>query len=144
MMPLVKPTKAEMVPNVKPVLGLRDTLAEAADDEPCPTRHEVQTDDQDRDEHDQPAVEVGEQRAEREDGAEVVDEARGQNQLAQLGAIQPSLDHHRVVIGSVGFLGPFFGAWLFTQYIAGWQLHEAWIAGIALSTTSVAVVLTSA
>jgi Kef-type K+ transport system membrane component KefB len=31
-------------------------------------------------------------------------------------------------------------AWLCAQYIAGWELHEAWIAGIALSTTSVAVV----
>jgi len=45
-----------------------------------------------------------------------------------------------LVIGSVAFFAPFFGAWWFTQSIAGWQLHEAWIAGIALSTTSVAVV----
>ena len=45
-----------------------------------------------------------------------------------------------LVIGSLAFFAPFFGAWWFTQYIAGWQQHEAWIAGIALSTTSVAVV----
>src|SRR6266542_3090047 len=49
--------------------------------------------------------------------------------------IKPTL-----VIGSVSFFAPFVGAWLFTQYVAGWQLREAWIAGIALSTTSVAVV----
>jgi Kef-type K+ transport system membrane component KefB len=45
-----------------------------------------------------------------------------------------------LVIGSVSFGVPFVGAWLFAQYIAGWELHEALIAGIALSTTSVAVV----
>src|SRR5207247_2299157 len=30
--------------------------------------------------------------------------------------------------------------WLFAQFALGWPLHQAWIAGIALSTTSVAVV----
>jgi Kef-type K+ transport system membrane component KefB len=45
-----------------------------------------------------------------------------------------------LVIGSVAFIAPFLGAWLFAQYIAGWEQHQAWIAGIALSTTSVAVV----
>ncbi len=45
-----------------------------------------------------------------------------------------------LVIGSVAFFAPFFGAWLFAQYVAGWEQHAAWIAGIALSTTSVAVV----
>ncbi|MCA1645437.1 MAG: cation:proton antiporter [Chloroflexi bacterium] len=45
-----------------------------------------------------------------------------------------------LVIGTVAFFAPFFGVWLVAQYIAGWELHEAWIAGIALSTTSVAVV----
>src|SRR6266705_980594 len=45
-----------------------------------------------------------------------------------------------LVIGSLSFAAPFFGAWMFAQYVAGWELHQAWIAGIALSTTSVAVV----
>ena len=45
-----------------------------------------------------------------------------------------------LVIGSLSFSAPFFGAWMFAQYVAGWELHQAWIAGIALSTTSVAVV----
>ena len=45
-----------------------------------------------------------------------------------------------LLIGSVAFLAPFAGALLFTEHIAGWQPHSAWIAGIALSTTSVAVV----
>jgi len=45
-----------------------------------------------------------------------------------------------LVIGSISFLAPFLAAWLFTQYVAGWETHQALIAGIALSTTSVAVV----
>jgi Kef-type K+ transport system membrane component KefB len=45
-----------------------------------------------------------------------------------------------LVIGSVSFATPFGAAWLFAQYVAGWELHQALIAGIALSTTSVAVV----
>jgi len=43
-------------------------------------------------------------------------------------------------IGVLSFLLPFVGVWLFAQYVLGWPLHQAWIAGIALSTTSVAVV----
>ena len=43
-------------------------------------------------------------------------------------------------IGVLSFLLPFLGVWFFAQYILGWQLQQAWIAGIALSTTSVAVV----
>ncbi len=45
-----------------------------------------------------------------------------------------------LVLGSVGFFAPFLGAWLFAQEVAGWEPRQAWIAGIALSTTSVAVV----
>jgi Kef-type K+ transport system membrane component KefB len=40
----------------------------------------------------------------------------------------------------VSFLLPFVGAWLVAQHGLGWPLRQAWIAGIALSTTSVAVV----
>lgn len=45
-----------------------------------------------------------------------------------------------LVIGAISFLAPFVGVWLFAQYVLGWTLPQAQIAGIALSTTSVAVV----
>jgi Kef-type K+ transport system membrane component KefB len=45
-----------------------------------------------------------------------------------------------LLIGILSFLLPFIGIWLFAQFVLGWSLHEAQIAGIALSTTSVAVV----
>jgi len=44
------------------------------------------------------------------------------------------------LIGFLSFALPFAGVWLFAQFVLGWQLHQAQIAGIALSTTSVAVV----
>jgi Kef-type K+ transport system membrane component KefB len=40
----------------------------------------------------------------------------------------------------LSFLLPFASVWLFAQFVLGWPLHQAQIAGIALSTTSVAVV----
>ncbi len=43
-------------------------------------------------------------------------------------------------IGILSFLLPFLGVWLFAQFVLGWPMRQAWIAGIALSTTSVAVV----
>jgi Kef-type K+ transport system membrane component KefB len=43
-------------------------------------------------------------------------------------------------IGVLSFLLPFGAVWLFAQFVLGWSLHGAQIAGIALSTTSVAVV----
>lgn len=45
-----------------------------------------------------------------------------------------------VSIGFVSFLFPFLGAFLYAYYLAGWTLSASLIAGIALSTTSVAVV----
>ncbi|MCX7886103.1 MAG: cation:proton antiporter [Verrucomicrobiae bacterium] len=45
-----------------------------------------------------------------------------------------------VFIGVASFLLPFLGCWAFAQFVLNWKLHEAQIAGIALSTTSVAVV----
>jgi Kef-type K+ transport system membrane component KefB len=45
-----------------------------------------------------------------------------------------------MTIGLVSFLLPFIAVWMFAQHVLGWSLHEAQIAGIALSTTSVAVV----
>ncbi len=49
--------------------------------------------------------------------------------------LKPSL-----TIGFVSFLVPFLSAWAFAYYVAGWDWHASQIAGIALSTTSVAVV----
>ena len=43
-------------------------------------------------------------------------------------------------IGVVSFIAPFVGALLFSRLVLGWTPHAAQIAGIALSTTSVAVV----
>ncbi len=43
-------------------------------------------------------------------------------------------------IGILSFLIPFLSVWLIAQFVFGWGLHQAQIAGIALSTTSVAVV----
>src|SRR5207245_2547583 len=43
-------------------------------------------------------------------------------------------------IGVLSFLLPFLGVWMFAQFGLGWPMRQAWIAGIALSTTSVAVV----
>jgi len=45
-----------------------------------------------------------------------------------------------IVIGTAGFLFPFLGAMGFAYFVAGWDPRAAQIAGIALSTTSVAVV----
>jgi Kef-type K+ transport system membrane component KefB len=45
-----------------------------------------------------------------------------------------------LTIGVVSFLVPFLGAWAFAYWVSGWNYHGALIAGIALSTTSVAVV----
>ncbi len=45
-----------------------------------------------------------------------------------------------LTIGSISFLFPFVGAALFAYFVGGWDLRAAEVAGIALSTTSVAVV----
>jgi len=45
-----------------------------------------------------------------------------------------------VWIGVASFLLPFWGCWMFAQFVLGWSLRQAQIAAIALSTTSVAVV----
>jgi len=61
-------------------------------------------------------------------GAEIEPEAFKRNLKASL------------TIGILSFLLPFFGAWLFAYYVAHWEMQAALIAGIALSTTSVAVI----
>ena len=45
-----------------------------------------------------------------------------------------------MTIGIVGFLAPYLGVFCFARYIVGWPWDQAQIAGISLSTTSVAVV----
>ena len=47
-----------------------------------------------------------------------------------------------VFIGVLSFAIPFTVVWLVAQFVFGWPLQQAQIAGIALSTTSVAVVYT--
>ena len=43
-------------------------------------------------------------------------------------------------IGLVGFFAPFFGCAAAARYLLGWGIPQSWLAGIAMSTTSVAVV----
>jgi glutathione-regulated potassium-efflux system ancillary protein KefC len=43
-------------------------------------------------------------------------------------------------VGMVGFLAPFFGAFGVAHFLLGWSMPASWLAGVALSTTSVAVV----
>jgi len=43
-------------------------------------------------------------------------------------------------VGLVGFLGPFLGCTAIAHYILHWSGKSSWLAGVALSTTSVAVV----
>jgi Kef-type K+ transport system membrane component KefB len=45
-----------------------------------------------------------------------------------------------LLIGGLSFLLPFIGTGLFAYYVAGWNLQQSEIAGVALSTTSLAVV----
>jgi Kef-type K+ transport system membrane component KefB len=43
-------------------------------------------------------------------------------------------------LGLVGFFAPFFGCAAAAHYVLGWDVMPSWLAGVALSTTSVAVV----
>src|ERR1700691_4742705 len=45
-----------------------------------------------------------------------------------------------MVVGLVGFIGPFLGCTAVAHYILHWAVRPSWLAGVALSTTSVAVV----
>jgi Kef-type K+ transport system membrane component KefB len=45
-----------------------------------------------------------------------------------------------MAVGLVGFFGPFFGATLLAHFLLGWGWRASWLGGVALSTTSVAVV----
>lgn len=43
-------------------------------------------------------------------------------------------------VGLVGFIGPFLGCAAVAHYVLHWTVMSSWLAGVALSTTSVAVV----
>ncbi|RJP80816.1 MAG: cation:proton antiporter [Desulfobacteraceae bacterium] len=43
-------------------------------------------------------------------------------------------------LGIAGFIAPFLGCAAAAYYILGWDMRASWLAGVALSTTSVAVV----
>ena len=45
-----------------------------------------------------------------------------------------------MVVGLVGFFAPFLGAAAVAHFVLGWSVPASWLAGVALSTTSVAVV----
>src|SRR5881296_3349950 len=45
-----------------------------------------------------------------------------------------------ILIGGLSFLLPVVGVALFARYVAGWNIRQSEIAGVALSTTSLAVV----
>jgi glutathione-regulated potassium-efflux system ancillary protein KefC len=45
-----------------------------------------------------------------------------------------------MVVGLVGFFGPFLGCAAIAHYVLHWTVRSSWLAGVALSTTSVAVV----
>src|SRR3990167_7184103 len=45
-----------------------------------------------------------------------------------------------LVLGTLSFLAPFGLSWLAAEFLLGWEQSAAQIAGLALSTTSVAVV----
>jgi glutathione-regulated potassium-efflux system ancillary protein KefC len=44
------------------------------------------------------------------------------------------------VVGLVGFFGPFLGCTAIAHYVLHWSARSSWLTGVALSTTSVAVV----
>ncbi len=44
------------------------------------------------------------------------------------------------VVGLVGFLAPFLGCTAFSHFFLHWDMRASWLAGVALSTTSMAVV----
>lgn len=45
-----------------------------------------------------------------------------------------------IAVGLVGFFGPFLGCTAIAHYALHWTVQSSWLAGVALSTTSVAVV----
>src|SRR6185312_12803013 len=44
------------------------------------------------------------------------------------------------IVGLIGFIAPFLGCTAVAYYLLGWDVNASWLAGVALSTTSMAVV----
>jgi len=44
------------------------------------------------------------------------------------------------IVGSIGFFAPFLGCAAVAHFLLGWEPRASWLAGVALSTTSMAVV----
>ncbi len=44
------------------------------------------------------------------------------------------------IVGAIGFVAPFLGCAAIARYALGWDPRASWLAGVALSTTSMAVV----
>jgi len=44
------------------------------------------------------------------------------------------------VVGVIGFIAPFLGCAALAHFVLGWSAQASWLAGVALSTTSMAVV----
>lgn len=44
------------------------------------------------------------------------------------------------IVGLIGFIAPFLGSAAIARYVLGWNPQASWLAGVALSTTSMAVV----
>ena len=77
-------------------LRLAHPLPEAFEHPRRIARKDNQHDGGDGSKQEQPKVIAGKHDAEREHGAEIVDEAGGKNDLADLGVVEPGFDHHRV------------------------------------------------
>ncbi|MGQ9609584.1 MAG: cation:proton antiporter [bacterium] len=45
-----------------------------------------------------------------------------------------------IIVGFIGFLSPFLGCTALARFILHWETQSSWLAGVALSTTSMAVV----
>ncbi|MCU0304143.1 MAG: cation:proton antiporter [Thermoanaerobaculales bacterium] len=58
--------------------------------------------------------------------------------------LEPEVLHSKakevLVVGAVGFLAPFLGCAAVARFVLGWDPSASWLAGVALSTTSMAVV----
>ena len=58
--------------------------------------------------------------------------------------LEPSVMRTKIkevsVVGLIGFFAPFLGCAALARYILGWSPQESLLAGVALSTTSMAVV----
>lgn len=58
--------------------------------------------------------------------------------------LDPDVLRHKLaevsIVGVIGFAAPFLGCAAVAYYLLGWDVHASWLCGVALSTTSMAVV----